>query len=103
MFSIEGSLEWFCDKCSADTCKKCEIIFRRGKGITCKLCACKYHVSCAGLNQKSLNSLDIDEWFCYNCNNDIFPYNNIKVNQLEALSYNSLATDKQKSGARVVE
>ena len=98
--SVENSLEWFCDDCSADKCANCEIIFRRGKSISCTLCTKKYHISCVGLNNKSIDKVDINHWLCISCKNDTFPFNTISSAQIESLSFNSLDKTKHENKLR---
>ena len=98
--SVENSLEWFCDDCSADKCANCEIIFRRGKSISCTLCTKKYHISCVGLNNQSIDKVDINHWLCISCRNDTFPFNTITSAQIESLSFNSLDKTKHENKLR---
>ena len=94
IYSIDDSFEWFCLKCSADKCSACDIIFRRGKSITCNACTNNYHISCVGLNNHTIGTVNTCTWNCFRCNNDIFPFNTITPSQIETLSYNSLDTNK---------
>ena len=101
--SIEDSLEWFCRKCSADKCSTCEIILRRGKTITCSTCSNNYHISCVGLNNQTIVSVDTAYWNCFNCKNDIFPFNTITPLQIETLSFNSLDATKHSNKFRTLK
>ena len=102
IYSIDDSFEWFCQKCSADKCSACDIIFRRGKSITCNACTNNYHISCVGLNNHTIGTVNTCNWNCFRCNNDIFPFNTITPSQIETLSYNSLDTIKHTNKLRTI-
>ena len=102
IYSVDESFEWFCSSCSSDKCNTCEIIFRRGKSISCTTCTKKYHITCVGLNNLSLNKIDPNFWICFQCKNDIFPFNTITSAQIETLSFNSLAKDKHENKLRTI-
>ena len=87
LFSKDKSFTWFCEKCSADKCKKCNILTKGNLKIKCDLCEYKYHLPCAGLNKKAVI---YTPWFCFKCNADIFPFNDLPVKKLLSLSFNSL-------------
>ena len=100
--SVEDSLEWLCNACSADKCDECDITFRRGKSINCSVCTKKYHISCVGLSKQSLVNIDTKLWNCIRCKNDIFPFNTITPTQIESLSCNSLAIAKHTNKLRTI-
>ena len=100
IFSVDESFEWICSSCSSDKCNTCEIIFRRGKSISCTKCTKKYHITCVGLNNQSLDKLDTNFWICFECKTNIFPFNNITSAQIETLSFNSLAKNKHENKLR---
>ena len=100
IFSVDESFEWICSSCSSDKCNTCEIIFRRGKSISCTTCTKKYHITCVGLNNQSLDKLDTNFWICFECKTNIFPFNNITSAQIKTLSFNSLAKNKHENKLR---
>ena len=87
MFKKDKSFTWFCDKCSREKCKKCDIITKGSLKIKCNLCEKNYHFKCAGLNKKSYI---YTPWYCFNCTDDIFPFNNLPMKKILSLSFNSL-------------
>ena len=101
--SVEESLEWFCHKCSADKCSKCEIILRKKKSISCNTCSKNFHISCVGLNNQTITTVNTDYWNCFMCKNDIFPFNTITPSQIENLSFNSLNVSKHTNKLRTVQ
>ena len=101
--TVEDSLEWFCNVCTADKCEKCDIVFRKGKSIVkCSSCTKKYHISCVGLSKQSIVKIDTKLWNCTRCKNDIFPFNTITSSQIESFSFNSLATAKHTNKLRTI-
>ena len=87
LYNKDKSFSWFCDKCSREKCKKCDILTKGSLKIKCELCKKHYHFRCAGLNKKSYI---YTPWYCYQCNDDIFPFNNLPVKKILALTFNSL-------------
>ena len=100
IFTKVKSFEWFCSKCVSDKCKKCNII-RHGTKIQCDKCKHKYHLRCAGLS-KSAYIPTTPEWYCYQCNEDIFPFNSISVKQVSNLTYNSLNLSRHPNQIRSI-
>ena len=87
LFNKDKSFSWFCEKCSQEKCKKCNILTKGSLKIKCELCEKNYHFGCAGLNKKSYI---YTPWYCFKCNDNIFPFNSLSVKKIVALSYNSL-------------
>ena len=67
--------------------QKCNILTKGSLKIKCELCEKDYHFGWAGLNKKSYI---YTPWYCYKCNDDIFPFNNFPVKNILTLSFNSL-------------
>ena len=78
------------------------MLFRRGKRITCSNCNNNYHIRCAGLNNNACDKIQLNQWMCYNCNNDIFPYNTITSDKIESLSFNSICPNKHTNKFRTI-
>ena len=97
IYIVDENFEWICDTCEQDTCNKCNLLFRHGIPITCTNCQKRYHLNCVGLkkisDKKNAKAIPIN-WFCYNCNNDIFPFNLITPAKIESLSFNSISSNK---------
>ena len=87
LFKKDKSFSWFCDKCNKEKCKKCNIITKGSLKINCNLCEKNYHFKCAGLNKESYI---YTPWYCFNCNDNIFPFNNLPPKKILSLSFNSL-------------
>ena len=87
IYTKEKSFSWFCDKCSHDKCNKCNIITKGSLKIKCESCNKNYHFKCAGLNK---NSYIYTPWYCFQCNENIFPFHNLAVKKIQAISFNSL-------------
>ena len=91
IFCVDKSFTWFCKNCDLKTCNKCNILTRYGpQPIKCDNCMKHYHLRCAGLSQKAY--IPNTTWFCYQCNEDIFPFNSITVKQVSTLAFNSIET-----------
>ena len=99
--TIDESFTWFCDKCVVDTCNKCKILTRHGPKLNCAKCNKHYHLRCAGLSKKAEITYGIP-WYCYQCNEDIFPFNSITVKQLSTLTFNSINTNKHPNKLRTL-
>ena len=67
VFTTDGSFVWFCNKCTIDTCNKCNILTRHGPKLNCAKCNKHYHLRCAGLSKKAEIPYGIP-WYCYQCN-----------------------------------
>ena len=103
VFSKVKSFSWACAQCDEnERCKKCEILTeRKDIKIQCDNCENLYHLHCAGLS-KSAFIPDRTEcpWFCYQCNENLFPFNSIEIKKLKKLSFNSLTPDKHPNQLR---
>ena len=86
IYSVDKSFTWFCNKCDLKKCNKCEILTRHSFPIKCDNCYKYYHLKCAGLSQTAF--IPLTTWFCYQCHEDIFPFNSITVKQVSAMSFN---------------
>ena len=97
VFQKVKSFLWACSHCDEhERCKKCEILTeRKDTKIQCDKCENLYHLHCTGLNKTSFIP-DRTEcpWYCYQCNEDLFPFNTIAVKKLTNLSFNSLHPNK---------
>ena len=87
IFKKDKSFEWFCQKCESNVCRKCNIITRDNVRIQCQKCENKYHLRCAGLSKTAFIPATL--WYCYQCLDEIFPYNSIPVKQICNLAFNS--------------
>ena len=92
IYARDKSFEWVCNYCVVNTCHKCNILTKDCSKIQCERCEQKYHLRCAGLSKTAY--IPTTSWYCYQCNEDIFPFNIISVNQILNLSFNSLNLDK---------
>ena len=53
-------------------CNKCnDCIFNKDHKICCNFCKCSYHKRCV------YGNLDVEDFVCFNCTGDIFPFNHI--------------------------
>ena len=99
LYNKEKSFSWFCDKCSYDKCKKCNILTKGSLKIKCEFCDKNYHFKCAGLNK---NSYIYTPWYCLKCNENIFPFINLSVKKILALSFNSLDLSRHPNKLRTL-
>ena len=88
IFTKEKSFEWVCNSCVTNICNKCNILTKDNTKIQCDNCNKKYHLRCAGLSKTAY--IPTTMWYCYLCQENIFPFNSISVRQVSNLSYNSL-------------
>ncbi len=59
-------------------CKNCNRkILTHNRQIVCINCKHRYHIQCIGLNRYDLEKVDISTWYCVNCNEELFAYNQI--------------------------
>ena len=100
IFVRDESFEWACNYCVANTCHKCNILTKDGTKIQCAKCEKKYHLRCAGLSKTAY--IPTTSWYCYQCHEDIFPFNTISVSQVLNLSFNSLNFDKHPNQLRTI-
>ncbi len=57
-------------------CKICnKKILRHNRQIVCENCKHRYHIQCTALNIYDLEKIDISTWYCVNCNEELFAYN----------------------------
>ena len=89
IFSKDKSFEWACSNCERNICNKCNILTKDNTRIKCDKCDKNYHLRCAGLSKTAF--IPTTQWYCYQCQDDIFPFNNISVRQVSNLSFNSLS------------
>ena len=103
VFQRIKSFSWACAQCDDfERCKKCEILTNRNDPkIQCDNCDNLYHIHCAGLSKTAFipNRTECP-WFCYQCNENLFPFNAIAVDKLAKLSFNSLIPDKHPNQLR---
>ena len=92
IYSIDKSFTWYCNKCDLKTCNKCNILTRHSHPIQCEKCEKYYHLRCAGLSKTAY--IYTTSWYCYQCNENIFPFNKLTVKQLSTLSFNSIDSNK---------
>ena len=59
-----------------------------------------YHLRCAGLSKTAF--IPTTQWYCYQCQEDIFPFNNISVRQVSNLSFNSLSLARHPNQLRSI-
>ena len=88
IFSKDKSFEWVCNKCVSNVCSKCSILTRNNTKIQCEKCMKSYHLRCAGLSRTAY--IPTTCWYCYQCQLEIFPFNNLSVSQITNVSFNSL-------------
>ena len=97
VFQKVKSFSWACAHCDKhERCKKCEILTeRRGTKIQCDKCDNLYHLHCVGLSKTSFipNRTECP-WYCYQCNENLFPFNSVAIPKLVNLSFNSLIPNK---------
>ena len=92
IYSLDKSFHWYCNKCDLKTCNKCNILTRHTHPIQCENCEKFYHLRCAGLSKTAY--ICTTSWYCYQCNEDIFPFNKLTVKQLSSLAFNSIDSNK---------
>ena len=92
IYSIDKSFTWYCNKCDLKTCNKCNIITRHSHPIQCENCEKFYHLRCAGLSKTAY--ICTTSWYCYQCNENIFPFNKLTIKQLSSLAFNSIDSNK---------
>ena len=100
IYSIDESFSWNCNKCDVKRCNKCNILTRHNHPIQCDKCDKFYHLRCAGLSKTAY--IPTTSWFCYQCNEDIFPFNSISVKQISTLTFNSIETNKHPNKLRTL-
>ena len=100
IYSIDESFTWFCNKCELKKCNKCNILTRHSLPIKCDNCAKHYHLRCAGLSQTAF--IPTTTWHCYQCSEDIFPFNSITVKQVISLTFNSINSNKHPNKFRTL-
>ena len=92
VFTQEKSFEWYCINCVNNICNKCNLLTKGGVKIQCNKCDKRYHLRCAGLSSKAYIPTTL--WYCYQCHEDIFPFNKLTVKQVSNLAFNSLNLNK---------
>ena len=100
IFTVDESFSWFCKKCDLSRCNKCNILTKHGIKMICDNCEKPYHMKCAGHSKTSF--IPTGTWYCYKCNEDIFPFNSISVKQMASLTYNSVNTTKHPNKLRTL-
>ena len=98
VYTKDKSFTWFCQKCSINCCNKCNILTRHGSKIQCERCEKHYHLKCAGLSKTAF--IPTTSWYCYQCNEDIFPFNAISVKKINDQSFNSINLDRHPNKLR---
>ena len=68
--------------------------------MKCDKCEKNYHLRCAGLSKTAF--IPTTMWYCYQCQEDIFPFNNISVRQISNLSFNSLSSARHPNQLRSI-
>ena len=101
IYSIDKSFSWFCKKCDAKKCNKCDLFTRHSQPIKCDNCDKYYHLKCAGLSKKAFIPSEIP-WHCYQCNENVFPFNSITVKQLSSIAFNSIDTARHPNKLRTL-
>ena len=105
IFSKDKSFEWACSKCVTNICNKCNILTKDNTKIKCDKCNQNYHLRCAGLSKTAFIPTTMTGttiWYCYQCQEDIFPFNNISVKQISNLSFNSLSSARHPNQLRSI-
>ena len=92
IYTKDKSFDWYCKGCDENRCKKCDIVSRHGHKIQCQKCENLYHLKCAWLSKNAY--IPTTSWYCYQCNEDIFPFNTISPKKILSLSYNSNLLDR---------
>ena len=100
IFSKDKSFEWTCNNCIDNICNKCNLLTKGGLKIQCDKCDKKYHLRCAGLSKTAY--IPTTAWYCYQCHEDIFPFNKIPVNQVAKLTFNSLNLNRHPNQLRSI-
>ena len=100
IFTREKSLEWICNICVKQSCNKCNILTKQGTSIQCDKCENIYHLSCAGLSKTAY--IPTTSWYCYQCHEDIFPFNSISAKLVNNLTFNSLHLDRHPNYIRSI-
>ena len=80
IYTKDKSFDWYCKDCDENRCKKCDIVSRHGHKIQCQKCENLYHLKCAGLSKNAY--IPTTSWYCYQCNEDIFPFNTISPKKI---------------------
>ena len=71
---------------------KCPICLKKlqnhTRKIPCKSCGLTYHLKCITLSTEHAKyiKVNIDTWFCENCNASLFPFNHVE-NEIDFRSY----------------
>ena len=100
VFTREKSFEWICNICVKNSCNKCNILTKQGTSIQCDKCENIYHLGCAGLSKTAY--IPTTSWYCYQCHEDIFPFNSISIKQVNNFTFNSLHLDKHPNHIRSI-
>ena len=101
IFTKDKSFEWACSKCESNLCNKCNILTKDNTKIKCDKCNLTYHLRCAGLSKTAY--IPTTKWYCYQCQANIFPFNNISVRQVSNLSFNSLSLTRHPNQLRSIQ
>ena len=89
--SENPSARWICKKCTKNFCKKCDSSVHHKPKISCCICRCTYHFSCAKIQQLYKNDNNfLKNWICITCKPDIFPFAKLDNKKLFELSNHSL-------------
>ena len=88
IFTKQKSFEWVCNHCAENICQKCNILTKNSTKIQCEKCEKKFHLICAGLSKTAY--IPTTSWYCYQCHEELFPFNSISVKQVCNLAFNSL-------------
>ena len=87
-----GALSFFCSYHCILTMDKCPICLKKLQNhswkIPCKSCGLTYHLKCIALSTEHAEyiKVNIDTWFCENCNSSLFPFNHVE-NEIDFRSY----------------
>ena len=64
------------------------------------MCNCNYHPRCQNLSLKAFENIDLNNWLCFSCKCDTFPFCNINHDKIESLTYNSLCPERHDNRLR---
>ena len=91
LYQTKERVDWECNKCIKNNCKKCKSSIYHKANIRC--CACKYsfHLKCLNIPVKYKNIKTFtSSWICPNCTTGIFPFSALSKTKLFELSNHRL-------------